>query len=48
MNNSYLDLVKQTFDFPQEGIEVKQGYLEFNGINLKELIKKHGTPLKVT
>ncbi|WP_300603267.1 arginine decarboxylase [Niabella sp.] len=48
MNNSYLGLVDQTFNFPQEGIEVEDGYLKFNGIDLKALIKKHGTPLKVS
>ena len=25
MTNSYLDLVKQTFNFPQEGIDVEDG-----------------------
>ncbi len=48
MNNSYLGLVEQTFNFPQQGIEVKDGYLYFNGVDLKSLIKKHGTPLKLT
>ncbi len=48
MTNSYTSLVKQTFHFPQEGIEVKDEYLEFNGVNLKALIEKHGTPLKLT
>ena len=27
MNNTYTDLVKQTFNFPQEGFEVKDNYL---------------------
>jgi arginine decarboxylase len=48
MNNSYLGLVEQTFNFPQPGIEVKSGDLIFNGIDIKKLIEKHGTPLKVT
>ncbi len=49
MNNTYTDLVKQTFHFPQEGFDLnKNGYLEFNGIDLKHLIEKHGTPLKVS
>ena len=48
MTNSYLDLVKQTFNFPQEGIEVEDGNLYFNGLDLKVLIAKHGTPLKLT
>jgi arginine decarboxylase len=32
MTNSYLDLVKQTFNFPQEGFEVDEGNLYFNGL----------------
>ncbi len=49
MTNSYDSLVKQTFHFPQEGFEVnEQDYLEFNGVDLKYLIEKHGTPLKLT
>lgn len=49
MNNSYTDLVKQTFHFPQEGVDLnKNGYLEFNGLDLKPIIEKYGTPLKLT
>ena len=48
MNNTYHDLVKQTFNFPQEGFEVKDNYLEFNGLDLKALIDKYGTPMKLT
>jgi arginine decarboxylase len=48
MNNTYSGLVNQTFNFPQEGLEVKEGYLQFNGIDLKALIAKYGTPLKLT
>ncbi len=48
VQNSYADLVNQTFDFPQPGFSLKDGYLQFNGIDLKHIIKKHGTPLKLT
>ena len=48
MNNSYTDLVKQTFNYPQEDFETKDGYLYFNGLDLKEIIDKYGTPLKLT
>ena len=48
MNNSYHDLVQQTFNFPQEGFEVKDDYLQFNGVDIKALIDKYGTPLKLT
>ncbi len=46
MNNTYADLVKQTFNFPQEDFEVKEDYLQFNGVDIKALIDKYGTPLK--
>ena len=48
MNNTYTDLVSQTFDFPQEGFEVKDNYLRFNGLDLKAMIEKYGTPFKLT
>src|SRR6476661_283122 len=48
MNNTYMDLVQQTFNFPQEGLQVKDGYLYFNGLDLKALIEKYGTPLKLS
>src|SRR3954454_5826702 len=48
MNNTYNDLVKQTFNFPQEGFDVKDGYLQYNDLDIKALIDKYGTPLKLT
>ena len=48
MNNSYTDLVKQTFNFPQEDFTVKDDYLQYNGVDVKALIDKYGTPLKLT
>ena len=48
MNNSYMDLVQQTFNFPQEGFQVKDGYLRFNGLDLRSIIEKYGTPLKLS
>ena len=48
MNNSYTDLVKQTFHFPQEGFHLEDGYLQYNDLDLKALIDKYGTPLKLT
>ncbi len=47
-NNTYLDLIKQTFDFPQEGFEVRDNQLFFNDVSLQHLIDKYGTPLKFT
>jgi len=50
MTNSYTSLVNQTFHFPQEGFAInnENDFLEFNGINLKPIIEKYGTPLKLT
>lgn len=49
MNNSYHDLVNQTFNFPQEGFDVNDdNYLQFNGLDVKALIDKYGTPMKLT
>jgi len=48
ITNSYQELVKQTFTFPQEGFEVEDGNLSFNGLDLKALIAKYGTPLKLS
>ena len=49
MTNSYRELVNQTFNFPQEGLTVNdEGYLIFNGLDLKMLIDKYGTPMKLT
>jgi len=48
MNNTYSDLVDQTFNFPQEGYDLKDGYLQYNDVDVKALIDKYGTPLKFT
>src|ERR1700745_2557709 len=48
MNNTYTDLVHQTFNFPQEDFKVKDEYLQYNGLDVKALIDKYGTPLKLT
>ncbi len=48
MNNTYADLVNQTFNFPQEDFKVENSYLTYNGQDIKALIDKYGTPLKLT
>lgn len=48
MYNSYADLVSQTFDFPQEGFDIQNDYLFYNNINMKALIDKYKTPLKIS
>ncbi|MCU0338052.1 MAG: arginine decarboxylase, partial [Sediminibacterium sp.] len=49
MNNTYTSLVNQTFHFPQEGFQINdEGDLQFNGLDVKSLIDKYGTPMKLT
>ncbi|MBO7397041.1 MAG: arginine decarboxylase, partial [Bacteroidales bacterium] len=48
MKNKYIDLVEQTFDFPQDEFMVVDGNLMFNDIDLMEIIEKYGTPLKIS
>ncbi len=48
MNTKYIDLIDQTFDFPQEEFTLDNNNLQFHGIPLNELVKKYGSPLKFT
>lgn len=46
MKTKYLDFIEQTFDFPQEEFQLKNNQLHFHGIDLMNLAKEYGTPLK--
>lgn len=46
MRTKYIDLIDQTFDFPQDEFCLEEGHLQFHGIDLMGLVKEHGTPLK--
>ena len=48
MKNKYIDLIQQTYEFPQEEFRVEDGTLFFNNIDLMDIIKQYGTPLKIT
>ena len=48
MKDRYIDLIEQTYYFPQEGFDLDGEWLRFNNIDLKSLIKKHGAPLKIS
>lgn len=48
MKNKYIDLVEQTFEFPQDEFKVEDGELIFNDINLMDIINQYGTPLRIT
>jgi arginine decarboxylase len=48
VKNKYIDLINQTFYFPRHGFEVRDNNLFFHDVNLMEVIKEYGTPLKFT
>ncbi len=48
MKTKYIDLIDQTFHFPQEEFKLEDNQLQFHGINLMQLIAQYGTPLKFT
>lgn len=48
MKNKYIDLIKQTFEFPQDGFDVIDNDLYFHDIPLMDIIEQYGTPLKIS
>ncbi len=48
MKTKYIDLISQTYDFPQEEFSVEDNNLIFNEVPLMDIIKQYGTPLKIT
>jgi len=48
MKNKYIDLIEQTFDFPQDEFQVGENELYFHNVLLMDIIKQYGTPLKIT
>ncbi|HSV89341.1 MAG TPA: hypothetical protein VLH61_11925 [Bacteroidales bacterium] len=48
MKNKYIDLIEQTFEFPQEEFKVIDNELYFHDICLTDIIKQYGTPLKIS
>lgn len=48
MKTKYIDLIEQTFHFPQEEFSLQNNLLEFHGIDLMRLIAQYGAPLKFT
>ncbi len=46
MRTKYIDLIDQTFDFPQDEFTLREDNLFFHGIDLMRLINEYGTPLK--
>ena len=49
MKTKYIDLIEQTFDFPQKEFKLDENYkLQFHGIDLSKLVATYGAPLKFT
>jgi arginine decarboxylase len=48
MNTKYIDLINQTFYFPQEEFKLEDKHLQFHNIDLMKLVEDYGTPLKFT
>ena len=48
MNTKYIDLINQTYDFPQEEFTLENKTLQFHGVDLMELVGTYGAPLKFT
>ena len=48
MKNKYIDLIEQSFEFPQEEFRIEDGELYFHEIPVMDLIEQYGTPLKIS
>lgn len=48
MKNKYIDLIEQTFDFPQEEFKVENNQLFFRGLDMNAIIEQYGTPFRFT
>ena len=48
MNTKYIDLIDQTFYFPQDEFKLVDKTLQFHDIDLMKLVEDYGTPLKFT
>lgn len=48
MNTKYINLIDQTYYFPQPEFTLDEDNLLFHGIHLKKLVEQYGSPLKFT
>ncbi|RXG21638.1 arginine decarboxylase [Leeuwenhoekiella aequorea] len=46
MNTKYIDLIDQSFYFPQEDFKLEDNHLQFHDIDLMALVEQYGAPLK--
>jgi arginine decarboxylase len=48
MQNRYIDLIQQAFEFPQNGFDLAGDRLFYHGIDLMEVVREYGTPLRLS
>jgi arginine decarboxylase len=48
MKNKYIDLIEQTFEFPNEEFSIVDNDLYWFDIPLMDIIKQYGTPLRIS
>lgn len=48
MKTKYIDLIEQTYDFPQDEFLLVENNLHFHGVDLMQLVYRYGSPLKFT
>jgi arginine decarboxylase len=48
MKNKFIDLIEQTYEFPQQEFRIVDNELHFNDVPIMELIEQYGTPLKIS
>ncbi|MBN2786700.1 MAG: arginine decarboxylase [Paludibacteraceae bacterium] len=47
MKNKYIDLIEQTFEFPNDEFSLEENELSWFGVPLMDIIKQYGTPLRI-
>ena len=48
MKNKYIDLIEQSFEFPNDEFNIVENELEWCGVPLMDIIKQYGTPLRIS
>lgn len=48
MTGRYIDLIQQTFDFPQAEFDVRNNQLYFHDVSLMDIVAQYGSPLKLS
>jgi len=48
MKNKYIDLIEQTFEFPNDEFSIEENDLSWFGVPIMDIIKQYGTPLRIS